>query len=407
MTTADTTVETGKARLSAAWVKSTTKLGRHGDGGRGSYGLSLMVREGRNGGVSKAWAQRLRWDGQPFNLGLGSYPAVSLKDARQAAMENAKLVSDGIDPRVVPATVPTVQEAMEEFISLRRKDWKGAKYESDVRRAFRLHVLPKLGNKPVNTITPNNVVESIKPVAASSTSTATKLRSWLKQTFDIQVGLGNRDTNPVMGVNAALPKAEKGDHRQALPHTQVIEAVETIRNADTFQYRKLAFEFVILTATRSGETRGATWNEFDLKAATWTIPADRMKSGKIQRIPLSRQALDVLAKAKELSPDTDLVFPTVTGKVQHDNAFSILCRDLGIKAVPHGFRSSFRDWCAETEVNRQVAESALAHALGDATETAYLRTDLLALRRALMQDWADYAAPVEAEAMAALAPVSC
>ena len=388
-----TTVE-GSKRLTAAWVKSTTELGRHGDGGRGSFGLSLMVRPGRSGGVSKAWAQRLRWNSEPFNLGLGSYPGVSLKDARQAAMENAKLVSQGVDPRVVPSTVPTLTEAMEEFLTLRRKAWKTPKYEKDVRRAFRLNVLPTLGNKPIDTITPGQIVGVITPVATTSASSSTKLRSWLKQLFDVQVAKGNRDTNPVVGVNAALPKGGAKGHRKALPHAKVIEAIKIIRNADTFEYRKLAFEFLILTATRSGETRGAQWSEFNLDAGIWTVPALRMKSSAVHRIPLSRQALAVLAKAKELSPDTDLVFPTVTGKVQHDNAFSILCRNEWIEAVPHGFRSSFRDWCAESGVDRQVAESALAHALGDATETAYLRSDLFDQRRGLMEDWGRYVAPV-------------
>ena len=153
---------------------------------------------------------------------------------------------------------------------------------------------------------------------------------------------------------------------------------------------KLAFRFLVLTAGRSGEIRLAEWSEIDLDGAAWTIPADRMKADRDHRVALSGAALKVLQEARELSDGNGLVFPSATGKALSDSTISKLLRENAIAAVPHGFRSSFRDWAAHANVDRQTAESALAHAVGDATEAAYLRSDLFDLRRAAMEQWATY-----------------
>lgn len=206
------------------------------------------------------------------------------------------------------------------------------------------------------------------------------------------VAQGYRDDNPAGdAIGAALPKA--GDtgrkHYRALPHMEVGEAVRKVRESGAWPATKLAFEFLVLTAARSGEVRGARWDEID--GDTWTIPGERMKTGRPHRVPLSPQALEVLVQARELADGSRLVFPSVRGKMLSDMTLSKLVRQLGIEAVPHEFRSSFRDWAAEcSAAPREVCELALAHVNDDQTEAAYRRSDLFDLRRKLMADWEAY-----------------
>ena len=178
---------------------------------------------------------------------------------------------------------------------------------------------------------------------------------------------------------------------KALPHGEVGSCIQLVRESQAAETTKLAFEFLVLTACRSGEVRSARWSEINAEKSTWTIPASRMKSGKEHRVPLSKQAVSVLNKASEFADGSGLVFPSVfRGKVLSDNTLSKLLRDLAVPAVPHGFRSSFRNFCAERNVDREIAEQALAHTISNATEAAYLRSDILDLRRELMDTWADY-----------------
>ena len=213
----------------------------------------------------------------------------------------------------------------------------------------------------------------------------------LSQTFKWAIAQGLRSDNPAdQNISAAMPRLTTRAHFRALPFGEVAGALQIVANSNAWLGTKLAFRFLVLTAARSGEVRGATWDEIDLEAATWTIPAARMKSAREHRIPLSVQALEVLEEARPLSGGEGLVFPSPTDRTLTDSTASKLLRENGIQAVPHGFRSSFRDWCAEANIDRQVAESALAHSVGDATEAAYLRSDMLALRRAAMSAWGEY-----------------
>lgn len=200
---------------------------------------------------------------------------------------------------------------------------------------------------------------------------------------------------PADAISKALPKHDRSkvEHHRALPYDQMAAALETIRSSDASLSSKLALEFLALTATRSGETRGATWGEFDEEKAEWVIPASRMKAKRPHRVPLSPRTLEILEKAKGLkSDDSNYVFPgTVTGKPLSDNTLSKLLRELGIDAVPHGFRSSFRDWAGEqTNFPREVCEFALAHVIKEKAEAAYARSDLFEKRRMLMNAWAQY-----------------
>ena len=208
---------------------------------------------------------------------------------------------------------------------------------------------------------------------------------------------GYREDNPAGdAISAALPKnAVRRQHRQALPHAQVAGALEHVRASNAHRATALAFEFLVLTACRSAEVRGAQWDEVDDTAATWTVPPARMKATLEHRVPLSSRAVAVLNEAREISDRSGLVFPSPTGRVLSDSTLSKLLRELGVGAVPHGFRSSFRDWAAErTDVPREVCELALAHVNSDRVEAAYRRSDLFDRRRELMQAWSDYLSTV-------------
>ena len=207
------------------------------------------------------------------------------------------------------------------------------------------------------------------------------------------VAQGYRQDNPAGdAIGAALPKngvAKK--HHRALPHAEVRAAITTVRASRANWATVAAIEFLILTAARSGEVRNARWDEVDFDTATWTVPADRMKMQREHRVPLSRRALQILLEARKMADSSGLIFPSVTGRPLSDNTLSKLLREQGVEAVVHGFRSSFRDWCAErSNAPREVCELALAHVNADRVEAAYMRSDLFERRRTLMQSWADY-----------------
>ena len=214
----------------------------------------------------------------------------------------------------------------------------------------------------------------------------------MSQVFQWSIAQGLRQDNPAdRNINQALPKLQTKRHFKALPFSDVSDTLNVIRNnARAWWGTKAAFEFLVLTAGRSGEVRLADWSEIDLDMALWTIPAERMKKSRPHRVPLSAPALAVLERARQLTDGEGLIFPSITGKAMSDNTLSKMLRDARIEANPHGFRSSFRDWCAESNIDRQVAESALAHRVGDDTELAYLRSDVLALRRNAMDAWGEY-----------------
>ena len=377
-------------RLSAAFVQTISTPGRYGDG-RGGFGLSLLVKPSMTGRVSRSWAQRLRIDGRPVNIGLGSFPIVTLARARALALINARINEEGGDPRRRPQAAPTFAEAMEQAIEVLRPGWRNARTESILRRTMSEYALPHIGKRPVDGISPADVLSFLAPVAVAKPAVAKKVKMGLSQTFKWAIAQGLMSVNPAdQNISAALPKLSTREHHRALPYSRVGEALRIVAASNAWLGTKLAFEFLVLTAARSGEVRGATWDEVDLEAAAWTIPASRMKSGREHRIPLSAPALDVLREASPLSGGQGLVFPSPNDKPLTDSTISKLLRENDVQAVPHGFRSSFRDWCAEANLDRRVAESALAHRVGDATEAAYLRSDMFALRRAAMDSWGLY-----------------
>ena len=380
--------------LSAAFVRTVTRPGKYGDG-RGGFGLALLVREMANGRISRLWVQRVRIVGRPTNLGLGRYPVVTLAEARTAALANVRAIAQGRDPRA--ARVPTFAAAVEQVIALHEPTWRGGKHAQHWRQTLRDYAIPLFGRLPVSDVTTAHVLAVLVPIWNEKRTTARLVRQRIGAVMKWAVAQGFRGDNPAGdAIAAALPKTGNSvKHMRALPHGEVGAALARVRAADVWPVNKLAFEFLVLTAARSGEVRGATWDEVDLVAAVWTIPAERMKAKRAHRVPLSASALAVLRQAQPHG-DGGLIFPSARGRMLMDHVLSGLMRQLKIPAVAHGFRSSFRDWCGETGQPRELAEAALAHAIPNAVEAAYARSDLFERRRRLMNDWTAYLADSKA-----------
>ena len=379
-------------KLSASFVKTVNRPGRYGDG-RGGFGLSLLVKPTTTGRLSKTWSQRLRVQGRPVNVGLGAYPVVTLAEVRKAALENRRTTARGQDPR--SGGVPTFAEAVEAVIAIHSPTWRSrGKYEANWRSTLRNHVLPRIGPKPVSAITTADVMGVLlaDDFWNRKRVTAQRVRQRIGAVMKWAVAQGYREDNPAGdAISAALPKnSGRVRHQRALPHAEVAAALDRVRSTGASPTTKLALEMLVLTACRSGEVRRARWPEFDLKSKIWTIPEERTKSGREHRVPLSSGTLKVLDLAKALGNGDGLVFPGLRGRRLGDATLSLLLRRHGIPCVPHGMRSSFRDWCSETGVRREVAEAALAHVLKNKVEAAYARSDLLERRREVMEAWSNY-----------------
>ena len=385
-------------RLSARFVATVEQPGRYGDG-RGSGGLSLLVKQTARGHLAKSWAQRINLDGRQRNLGLGSWPHVSLAEAREKCALNLAARRRGELVTGRKRTVPTFEEAVEKVIAVHRAGWKdSSRSEEDWRATLRDYATPKLGGRPVNRITTADVMGILLPIWNEKRVTARRVRQRIGAVMRWAVAQGYREDNPAgEAIGAALPKnGVRPQHLPALPYAEVAGAMRLVRASGVYPGTVLAFEFLVVTACRSGEVRGAQWKEIDLEAREWRIPPERMKTGREHRVPLSTAALAVLREAEALADGSGAVFPSVRGGLLSKLAIAKLVRDLGIGAVPHGFRSSFRDWAAEcSDAPREVCELALAHVNTNAIEAAYRRSDLFERRRALMEQWAAFLAGTE------------
>ena len=382
-------------RLSARFVETIDQPGRYGDG-RGSGGLSLRVKRTARGHLAKSWGQRITLDGRPRNLGLGTWPHVSLAEARQKCVLNLVARQRGELVAGRKQTVPTFKEAVERVIAVHRTGWKdGSRSEGDWRASLRDYAMPRFGGRPVNRINTADVMAVLLPIWNEKRETAQRVRRRISAVMRWAVAQGYRNDNPAGdAIGAALPKNEvRPRHHRALPYPKVAGAIATVRGSGAFPATVLAFEFLVLTACRSAEVRGARWDEIDTQARVWRIPPERMKTNREHRVPLSSGALAVLREARSRADSSGLVFPSARGRPLSQVAITRMVRDLDIGAVPHGFRSSFRDWAAErTEVPREVCELALAHVNRDRVEAAYRRSDLFERRRALMEQWATFLA---------------
>ena len=384
-------------RLSATFVRTVTTPGRYGDG-RGGHGLSLLVKPSSKSGLSKTWAQRLATADGLIQVGLGAYPAVTLEAARERAFDQARALRAGTltaKDRAVPvkagrhtrhAVVPTFSQAAEHTIATHAPSWRNPRTADHWRSRLTAYAYPALGDMPVAAITAADIFGVLSPVWHSRREQARKVRQHIHAVLAWSIAQGHRRDNPADSIGSALPRAgAKVQHFAALPYADIPAALARVDASDAYEVTKLAIRFLTLTAARSGEVRGAHWDEID--GDTWTIPASRMKAGLTHRIPLSAAALDVLNLAREYADSSGLISPSPTGRVLSDNTLSKLFRDLGIAGTIHGMRSAFRDWAAEAGVDRTIAELALAHIEGSATVRAYRRTDLFEARRAVMEAW--------------------
>jgi integrase len=375
-------------KMTATAVKAAKAPGRYGDGD----GLFLLV--GRSG--SKSWVVRVQKDGKRRDLGLGSARKVSLSLARDRAAAVRSQVEAGIDPvaeRRKAAGVPTFRQAAELVHAEHKGGWRNAKHREQWLSSLKTYAFPTLGETAVSRVDAPAVRDALAAIWLTKPETARRLRQRICTVIDWAVGKGYRDGPLAMAViDKALPKQrQRVKHHAALPHSELPAFMAALRSKESMG--RLALEAAILTAARSGEVRLATWSELDLEAALWTVPAERMKAKREHVVPLSPQAVALFKRMKaHRRAGSDMVFPgTGRAKPLSDMTLTKVCRDMKAAAVPHGFRSTFRDWVAEqTSWPAELAEAALAHVVSDKTIAAYQRGSMLEKRRALMAAWANY-----------------
>jgi integrase len=411
--------ELGAAQVATIWRRGTNHVG-------GVRGLILNVTMYG----SRSWVLRYQVAGKRRDFGLGSYPSVTLADAREAARAARAKLAQGIEPiedarraraRLVAEihACMTFGEAAKRYIASHEKGWKNAKHAQQWQRSLDMYAMSVLGKVPMQEVSLPMVLKVLEPIWASKTETATRLRGRIESIIDWAIARGYRtDSNPARWkglLDKLLPapsKVTKTTHFEALPYAQLPTFMEQLVAQEGMGAK--ALQFVIMTAARSGEVRGATWEEIDLAARMWTIAAERMKASKPHRVPLSDAAMALLQDMKALTlaagrtTGKAYVFPSPNsrdpelGSPLSDMTLTAVLRRLKLEVVPHGFRSTFRDWCAEqTDYPNEVAEMALAHAVGNKVEAAYRRGDLFGKRQQLMQDWADYALGRDVAAMTA------
>ncbi len=379
--------------LSATRANALKAPGRYADGG----GLHLYV----NKAGGKSWVQRITVDGRRRDIGLGGYPSVSLAQARVKAADNRAAVADGRDPlaRKREPAMPTFREAAQVVHDANTPRWRNARHAASWLQTLERHAMPVIGATPLHRIDRGAVLRVLTPIWTTRPETARRVRQRMRTVFRWGMAHGFMESNPageaIDGALAPMPKVKA--HHRTLPYGDVGAALETVASSQASLAAKLCFRFLVLTAARSGEARGATWEEIDFQRQEWRIPGRRMKAGMEHRVPLSGQALDALREAEVLRDDSGLVFPSPlkSGAELSDMTLTKLLRTLGLadRATVHGFRSSFKDWTLEqTDTPWAVSEAALAHVLGNATEQAYARSDLFDRRRTLMQQWGDYVA---------------
>lgn len=393
------------SKLNALKIKSINKIGMHSDGD----GLYLKVQpSSKNGVINKSWI--FRWGAQGKNsMGLGSEKTISLKEARELAVECRRKVARGIDPkaerdkiqnelRTAKAKSITFKEATLKFIETHKASWKNEKHTQQWFNSLDTHAFDVIGHKACSDITKDDVLAVLNPIWTTKTETATRVRGRIENILDWAIAMGYRkDVNVAVlkgNLQPLLPtikKRQRVKHHNAMPYDELPKFFKSIKNDPSLSARALVF--CILTATRTSETCNAEWTEIDLNKSIWVIPKERMKRDIEHRVPLATQVCELLSHYK--SSTSNYVFHSERREskaISNMSMLTYLQRKDGLeKLTVHGFRSSFRDWAAEKgNFSREVCEQALAHALKDQTEAAYQRADYFDKRVELMQAWADY-----------------
>ena len=365
-------------------------------------GETLYLRVGNNG--SKSWIQRLTIDGNRSDMGLGSFKLVTLVEARDIAFENRKEARiHKRDPLAEKrkAKIPTFREAAMKTYEALKPRWRSGKHTKNWLQIMEKYAIPIIGSVHIDKLGREDVLKILTPLWTKRPETARRLRQKMRTTFKWAQAHGFTENNPAGEmIDGALPKQRAvKEHFRALPYQDVAGALETIERSG-ITTAKLALRFLVLTAARSGEVRAATWDQIDLENKTWTVPAEKMKTNREHRVPLSDSALAVLEQSRRLADGSGLVFPSSMrpGKQMSNMTLTKVLRDNGLadRTTTHGFRSSFRDWCADAGRPREIAEAALAHVV-PGVEGAYFRSDLFERRRLLMEQWADYQSGVVAD----------
>lgn len=345
--------------------------------------------------------------GKRRDAGLGVYPEVSIADARVKALAMRKVLDASKDPieerdreqqaASTAAAALTFEKAARTVHDELKPGWKNKKHAAQWISTLEAYAFPKIGHKPLDAVTPADCADVLRPIWLEKAETASRTRQRMHAVMQWAWAHGHITANPVSVVDHLLPKQNaKKEHQPAMPWRDVPEFAKVqLRDIKPGDSTRAALLFLILTAARSGEVRGATWGEFDLDAGVWTVPGERMKAKEPHRVPLAAPLVAVLKTLEEQKRHVSLVFPSVRGKVLSDMTLTALLRRVKAKsdtpgrvATAHGFRSSFRDWASENGYAPDLAERALAHTVANKVEAAYHRTDLLEQRRPMMQQWA-------------------
>lgn len=357
---------------------------------------------------TRSWILRVKVGIKRRDMGLGQFPGVTLAQARDKARQARELIENGHDPifereraqsklKAEQASAITFESAAHAFMDAKSAEWSNPKHASQWAATLKTYAYPVIGQLHVADVKQTHVLQILEPIWASKTETATRLRGRIENVLDWAKARGYRtDENPARWrghldkLLSAPEKTTKVIHHPAVPINEVSAFYAALQQRTGIAAR--ALEFALLTATRSGEVRGATWAEFNLDAGLWVIPAERMKARKEHRVPLSKQALQILRDLPRLE-GCEFVFPAPKAGALSDMALTAVMRRMGLSFVPHGLRSTFRDWTAErTSYPRDLAEMALAHTVGNKVEAAYRRGDMLERRAVMMQVWADFLA---------------
>ena len=359
--------------------------------------MGLYLRVEPNG--SRFWIQRLTIHGKRRELGLGSPPTVTLAEVREIASGNRKTAKTGGDPlrtKREAAAVMTFEEAAKKVHALHLPTWRNVKHGAQFISTLETYAFPRLGRMKVADISTADVLAVLTPIWTKKAETARRLRQRIGTVMKWAVAQGWRQDNPAEAISEALPKFERQKaHRKALPYSEVNTCLKSAQASGAGLSTKLALEFLVLTACRSGETRGALPEEIDWQAKggpVWNIPASRMKAKRPHSVPLVPRAAEIAKQAGGLGGP--FLFPgTVKGKPLSDATLLKLVREQGYAVDVHGFRTSFRTWAQErTNFPREVAEAALAHTIKDKAEAAYVRSGLPDKRRKMMEAWAAFVA---------------
>ena len=399
------------SKLTTIFVRNAKGPGKYHDGT--GTGLFLFVKDSG----SKFWVQRITVAGKRREIGLGAFPLVSLAEARELALENKRSIRQGGNPladKQQHKASMSFYDAVDKFLEHKQKEFRNEKHKKQWRSTLETYAVPVIGQIDVKAIALPDILRVLQPHWETKTETMSRLRGRIESVLSWATVAGYREgDNPARwkgNLSEVLPKPgklKKGDNQPAVALSDLHQWWKSLQKREGMAAK--ALQFLCLTLVRSGEIRGATWDEFDLKAAdgpVWTIPKERMKAGKEHRVPLPKVAKELLEALPRME-DSPYVFFAPRGGQLSDMTISAVMRRMNEAetkagregwldprskrpAVPHGLRSSFRDWAANTGIERDLAEIALAHKVGSEVERAYRRSDMLQRRRAVLEDWAHF-----------------